>query len=53
MQKTRELDLHVAAWLDDLVAGRLAGPVAADVEAHLLVCDACFAQYVLSVLGAS
>jgi len=38
--------IHMAPWLDDYAAGRLEKASAEQVEAHLLVCDVCFAAYV-------
>ncbi len=36
----------MAAQLDDYSNGRLDPSLTADLEAHLVVCDACFAAYV-------
>ena len=38
--------IHMAPWLDDFAAGRLETGCEQQVEAHLLVCDVCFAAYV-------
>ena len=40
------VEVHMAAQLDDYSSGRLDPSLAADLEAHLVVCDACFAAYV-------
>jgi hypothetical protein len=39
-------DVHLASFLEDFAADRLEPPRDEDVEAHLLVCDDCFAAYV-------
>jgi len=39
-------DVHMASCLEDYAAERLAPPRDEVVEAHLLVCDDCFAAYV-------
>jgi anti-sigma factor RsiW len=39
-------EVHVASLLDDYAADRLETASSRDLEAHLLVCDACFAAYV-------
>jgi hypothetical protein len=38
--------IHMAPWLDDFAAGRLPSGSEQEIEAHLLVCDVCFAAYV-------
>ena len=40
------VEVHVASQLDDYSSGKLDPSLAADFEAHLVVCDACFAAYV-------
>ncbi len=45
-----DADVHLAALLDDYAAGRLDSEREEDVEGHLLVCDACFAAYVATLV---
>jgi anti-sigma factor RsiW len=40
------VDVHMASCLEDYAAERLEPPRDEAVEAHLLVCDDCFAAYV-------
>ena len=45
---TRETkDGHVHAQVDDYLDGRLGSEAEVAFEAHLLVCDACFSEYLL------
>jgi hypothetical protein len=46
-------EVHVAAQLDDYSSDKLDPSLAADLEAHLVVCDACFAAYVALVVRRS
>jgi len=39
-------EVHVAPLLDDYAADRLETASSDALEAHMLVCDACFAAYV-------
>lgn len=41
---------HIADWLDDYAAGSLESRIATEIEAHLLVCDVCFAAYLAHTL---
>jgi hypothetical protein len=43
---TLRTKVHMAPWLDEYAAGTLETACEQDVEAHLLVCDSCFAAYV-------
>ena len=46
--------IHMAPWLDDYAAGKLESASEQELEAHLLVCDDCFAALVaMLVLRAS
>jgi putative zinc finger protein len=39
-------EIHMAARLEDYASGKLDPSLTAELEAHLVVCDACFAAYV-------
>ena len=39
-------EVHMTAQLDDYASGKLDPRLAEELEAHLVVCDACFAAYV-------
>ena len=40
----------MAPWIDDYAEARLAPGRTREVEAHLLVCDVCFAAYLAHLL---
>jgi anti-sigma factor RsiW len=40
----------MAPWLDEYAAGSLESGCEEEVEAHLLVCDDCFAAYVAMIV---
>lgn len=41
---------HVAAQMDEYLAGRLESDAEVAFEAHLLVCDECFPAYLIRTL---
>lgn len=43
---------HVRDRIEDYLAGRLESDAQVEFEAHLLACDACFTEYLLSTLDA-
>lgn len=47
------VQVHTADQLDDYASGELDPSLAADLEAHLVVCDACFAAYVALIVRRS
>jgi hypothetical protein len=46
-------EVHVAPLLDDYAADRLESASARELEAHMLVCDACFAAYMALLVRSS
>jgi len=42
--------IHMAPWLDDYASGKLESACAQEFEAHLLVCDCCFAALVALIV---
>ena len=40
----------MAPWLDDYASGKLESACAQEFEAHLLVCDCCFAALVALIV---
>lgn len=47
------VEVHMADRLEHYASGKLDPSLAADLEAHLVVCDACFAAYVALIVRRS
>jgi anti-sigma factor ChrR (cupin superfamily) len=47
------VQVHMADQLEDYANGGLDPSLAVDLEAHLVVCDACFAAYVALIVRRS
>jgi anti-sigma factor RsiW len=48
-----EVVIHMAVHLEPYAAGKLDPSLAAELEAHLVLCDACFAAYVALLVKSS